>query len=141
MPCYEYHCKACKTVFDFEHSIHDEALTQCPLCGKKKKIERCITTPMFMWVKNICLGIHAENNTKALGGMDYLEWQKDEKYKKAKKNLERQAEEKGVEIIVDKPKTPWWRDGSVPGLPKSDKPVDTSKITNIRKYIETGSKI
>src|SRR5579885_2787067 len=37
-----------------------------------------------------------------------------------------------------KPQTPWWRDGSVPGLPKLDKPLKLIKIKDTKKYIEEG---
>ena len=36
MPTYEYHCDACEHHFEEFQSMHEDALTKCPECGKKK---------------------------------------------------------------------------------------------------------
>ena len=43
MPTYDYVCDACKHAFEQWQSFHDDALTQCPKC-KKKKLRRLIGT-------------------------------------------------------------------------------------------------
>lgn len=39
MPTYDYQCDACQHAFEQWQSFHDEALTKCPKC-KKKKLRR-----------------------------------------------------------------------------------------------------
>jgi putative FmdB family regulatory protein len=39
MPTYDYACDACEHKFEQWQSFHDEALTKCPQC-KKKKLRR-----------------------------------------------------------------------------------------------------
>jgi putative FmdB family regulatory protein len=41
MPTYDYQCNACGHTFEEWQSFHDEELTKCPKC-KKKKLERLI---------------------------------------------------------------------------------------------------
>src|SRR3954447_6516911 len=36
MPTYEYVCDACEHAFEEFQGFHDEVLTKCPKCGKKK---------------------------------------------------------------------------------------------------------
>jgi hypothetical protein len=38
----------------------------------------------------------------------------------------------------EKPETPWWRDGSVPGLKPMEKPLDLSRVKDTEHYIQTG---
>jgi len=41
MPTYDYVCEACQHAFEQWQSFHDEHLTKCPQC-KKKKLRRLI---------------------------------------------------------------------------------------------------
>ena len=41
MPTYDYQCDACSHAFEEWQSFHDEPMTQCPKC-KKKKLRRLI---------------------------------------------------------------------------------------------------
>ena len=41
MPTYDYRCNACGHTFEEWQSFHDEELTKCPKC-KKKKLERLL---------------------------------------------------------------------------------------------------
>ena len=41
MPTYDYACDACGHAFEEWQSFHDEPLTKCPAC-KKKKLRRLI---------------------------------------------------------------------------------------------------
>ncbi len=44
----------------------------------------------------------------------------------------------GASPLKTAPETPWFRDGSVPGLAKLDKPLDVSKLKDVRAYVEKG---
>lgn len=35
---------------------------------------------------------------------------------------------------------PWWRDGSVEGLPRMDKPLNLDGVKDLQKYVEVGEK-
>jgi len=41
MPTYDYQCDACQHTFEEWQSFHDDELTKCPAC-KKKKLKRLI---------------------------------------------------------------------------------------------------
>ena len=43
MPTYEYACSSCQNAWEFEQSIKDDAITECPACHKqtaKRQISR-----------------------------------------------------------------------------------------------------
>ena len=37
MPTYDYECQNCGHLFEYFQSINDEALKECPVCGKEVK--------------------------------------------------------------------------------------------------------
>ncbi|TGM61880.1 FmdB family zinc ribbon protein [Leptospira adleri] len=43
MPTYDYKCKACGKTFEEFHSMKDDPIRDCPLCGKKGEVERMIS--------------------------------------------------------------------------------------------------
>ncbi|EKO79734.1 MULTISPECIES: FmdB family zinc ribbon protein [Leptospira] len=43
MPTYDYKCKACGQTFEQFHSMKDEPVKDCFLCGKKGEVERMIS--------------------------------------------------------------------------------------------------
>ncbi|EMY77126.1 zinc ribbon domain protein [Leptospira weilii serovar Ranarum str. ICFT] len=43
MPTYDYKCKACGQTFEQFHSMKDEPVKDCHLCGKKGDVERMIS--------------------------------------------------------------------------------------------------
>ncbi|EMJ90585.1 FmdB family zinc ribbon protein [Leptospira alstonii] len=43
MPTYDYKCKACGQTFEQFHSMKDEPVKDCHLCGKKGEVERMIS--------------------------------------------------------------------------------------------------
>ncbi|TGK31671.1 zinc ribbon domain-containing protein [Leptospira gomenensis] len=43
MPTYDYKCKACGQTFERFHSMKDDPVSDCPLCGKKGEVERMIS--------------------------------------------------------------------------------------------------
>lgn len=141
MPLYDYDCHACQSVFEFQQSFTDEKLTICPLCGAKDNIERLISIPAFIFVQGEPCNVEhqADRNTRKLS-KDFLS-EKAGKKQEAKERFWKETEQRsGGKVIKPSKKLPWWRDGSVPGTQRSEKPIDTSKISNIRKYIETGEK-
>ncbi|WP_309397576.1 FmdB family zinc ribbon protein [Cerasicoccus maritimus] len=44
MPTYDYHCAACDTEFEHFQSMKDDPLSDCPLCNKKGKVKRQISS-------------------------------------------------------------------------------------------------
>lgn len=45
---------------------------------------------------------------------------------------------KGVKLDDTTPATPFWRDGSIEGVKKLDKPLNVEKVPDVNKYIQTG---
>ncbi|MBM9576992.1 zinc ribbon domain-containing protein [Leptospira sp. 201903070] len=43
MPTYDYKCKACGQTFEKFHSMKDDPIQDCPLCGKKGEVDRMIS--------------------------------------------------------------------------------------------------
>lgn len=43
MPTYDYKCKACGQTFEMFHSMKDEPVKDCHLCGKQGDVERMIS--------------------------------------------------------------------------------------------------
>lgn len=116
---YQYQCQNCNHDFDTVQSIHDEALTKCPKC-KRKKLQRVIHSPYIINHTGEVKTIYhqAERNTKKLG-----KYELQAKEQEANKNYHN----------MPKTQTPWWREGT-------KKPIDLKKIKNTKKYIETGDK-
>lgn len=141
MPTYDYQCNACKTVFEYKQGFNDEKLTICPLCDKSGKITRLIGNGMFVFAKGDPTNIMslADSNTKKLG-KSYIQDRAGKKHDAKQKALKDMEDKTGGKVIRKSGDTPWWRNGSVPGTTMSEKPIDTSKISNIRKFIETGEK-
>ncbi len=46
MPLYEFYCRKCRKAFSASMSIaaHDRGVAACPKCGKKKDVEKRIST-------------------------------------------------------------------------------------------------
>jgi len=140
MPLYDYDCHACQSVFEFQQSFSDEKLTECPLCGTAGSIERLISMPMFMFVKGEPENItHLAERNSAKLGKDYIQEHQGKKRDAKEKMLKETEQQSGGKVIRPSGKLPFWRDGR-PGTQRSEKPIDTSKISNIRRYIETGEK-
>lgn len=77
-------------------------------------------------------------NNKRVGHA-FLEEKEHLKKAKRRKAAEITAAKSGGKLYKKDPNVKqWWRDGTLPGVAKSDKPIDTSKIANVKKYIETG---
>ena len=49
MPIYQYRCKSCNEITEFNQSIHDEVLTECIRCNGK--INRIISSDISIQFK------------------------------------------------------------------------------------------
>ena len=74
MMLYDYGCHECgETLKDVKQSIHDEALTKCPSCGKES-LER---------VPYGGLGSFLKNSSNTIGGQADYNWSKMGSYQKS----------------------------------------------------------
>lgn len=125
MPTYEYSCKKCK--HEFEELVFDNEKIKCPKCGSVR-LNKLFSAPNLI-LNSLdsakTFGQCAAINSKRLG----------------KEQLKIQESTDPVTIMKEQnSKLPWWRSGKVDGLPKEEKPLDTTKIKDVTKYIETGEK-
>jgi hypothetical protein len=74
----------------------------------------------------------AESNSKRIG-RDEIEEREEINREKVLKKKQEMASRVGGKIVKPSETRPFWR-------PDSDKPIDTSKISNIRNYIDEGIK-
>lgn len=44
----------------------------------------------------------------------------------------------GARVVDPTDELPWYRDGSMPGLPKMERPLDLNQVRDVNKYIEEG---
>ena len=51
MPRYDYNCSECGGVFEATHSMSDEPVKQCELCGNSS-VKRLISAPMLNTIKS-----------------------------------------------------------------------------------------
>jgi len=120
MPTYEFSCDKCGHNFELFLSFSEEHPSKCPKC-KKKSLNQVFDGNTIICVKGEnTIGQLGESNWKKYGG-------------KIKEDMAKKQEE------TDK-KLPWWRSGEVKGLSKERKPIDVSKIKDVKKYIEKGEK-
>jgi putative FmdB family regulatory protein len=144
MPTYEYACYACQHKFDFYQSIHDDTLTECPLCSVSGQIEKLISIPMFIFVRGEPTTVmqQAERNAQRVGKDGMAE--RKERHREAKKKAKQQVKlPKGATLAEntrDSGAPPWWRDGSIPGTERSEKPLKLDNVTNVEKFLLTGTK-
>ncbi len=122
MPIYEYACKDCEIAFDAIQSMKEAPLLECPMCERKTLIKLFSVPNAIVQHDPKTIGELAERNSK-----------------NKRKGLEELASKVGGEAIRKSETLPWWRDGKSFGSKRSEKPIDTSKITNIRKYVENGT--
>ena len=120
MPTYEFSCEKCKHSFEIFLSFSDKHPLKCPKC-KKGKINQVFDGNTIICIKGgNTIGQIGEANWKKHGG-------------KLKEEMAKKKEESESNI-------PWWRSGKIKGLDKSEKPLNLSKIKNVKNYIEKGDK-
>jgi len=92
---YDYGCHSCgETLEDVKQSIHDEALTKCPSCGKNT-LERVLYGGLASFVKDAkTIGQVADKNWSNLGS-----YKRSEIEAKNKNNSEAQTKRKQMREI------------------------------------------
>jgi putative FmdB family regulatory protein len=110
MPLYPYRCPACEHEEDHFQKMKDAHLAACPACGAGG-YQRLIGLPN---------GRVRQCQSAAEMGLR-IPTDKEVAQKKSEKEK----------------KTPWWRNGTVEGLPKKAKPIDVTKC-DVNHYVATG---
>lgn len=137
MPLYEYACRDCQVAFETLQKMAEAPLKTCPFCEQDVLIKLFSCPNIFIEKEPTTLGEQAALNTKRMSKDELAEKSELKKLKK-RQGLEEMSQKVGGKLIKKSEKLPWWRDGKTFGSIKSEKPVDTTKFSNIRKYIETG---
>jgi putative FmdB family regulatory protein len=118
MPTYEFCCDSCNHNFEIFLSFSEKHPEKCPKC-KKKKLYQIFDGNIIICMKGgDTIGQIGEKNWKKSGG-------------KIKEEIAKKKEEEDSKI-------PWWRSGKVKGLKKSEKPINLSKVKDVKSYIEKG---
>jgi len=132
MVSYDFACKKCELVYEVNQSIKDDLPTKCEFCNcsNPEQFFQIIGCPTF-FVKQDPTTVHwqADRNTQRIGKAELSE-RAERKKEAIRKAREEMAEKVGGKAIrsTNGPK-PAWREK-----------LDLGKISNIRKYIETGQK-
>lgn len=139
MPVYEFRCDACEHAYSEFLALTAERPKKCPACGDKKSFGQVFSVPnTIVRGQPKTIGQAAEENAKRVG-KEQMEMMFDPELPQNKKPAGKGRLPKGAKRVdTSKAETPWWRDGTVPGVPKLDKPLDVKKIKNVQKYIRTG---
>lgn len=137
MPIYEYACRECEIAFDAFQKMSDKPLKTCPMCEKDILVKLFSIPHIKVESDPKTIGELAERNTRRMS-KDELAEKSELKRDKRKQGMKEIANKAGGKAIEQPDSIPWWRDGKSFGCKYSDKPIDTSKISNLRKYVETG---
>tara|TARA_B100001564_G_scaffold264623_1_gene226192 strand:- start:3078 stop:3416 length:339 start_codon:yes stop_codon:yes gene_type:complete len=108
---YDYGCHSCgKTLKDVKQSIHDEALTKCPSCGKHS-LERipCGGLGSFMKNSSGTVGSQADSNWSKMGNYERSEIEHKSRDKKAAK--EKQSMRSQINNMSTEQKTKYIMEG------------------------------
>ncbi len=130
MPNYDYKCEACEHQFEKWQSFKEDELTQCPEC-KQEKLRRLFGIP-FVYTKGEAktIGQQAERNSQKMGRAEVEE-------REAKITEKKAAALKAQGLTPPTPgDTPWWRNGSVKGMTKSDKPLTPVQVEKYKQDLE-----
>ncbi len=140
---YQFRCGDCQHEFTLCQSMHTPRPKSCPKCRKRKNFGAVIGIPIGVRGEPRTVGSLAEKNTKKLSKEAHERIMTHGKSEGLSPAMRKRVEEKGgVPLAQKKPtgKAPWYRNGSVPGTEKSDKPIDLSGVKDMKKFIETGKK-
>lgn len=142
MPTYVYVCERCGNQIEEVRSIHKPHRSRCPDCGAKDPTFHQDFTQHRVNVVGspTTVGQQMERNEKRFG--------KELMQKKVEATISRRKRTgrglklpEGARVIdaSDAP-IPWYRDGSVPGTKKLEKPLNINKMSDTQKekYIHTG---
>jgi putative FmdB family regulatory protein len=126
MPTYEFECEKCGFNLEEFFMMYEPKPEICQKCGAGKPTFHQVfsgSNPVCRTNEPRTFGQQAEKNAKELG----------------KEQLQKMAEQcVPAELKKRKVEKPWWRDGSVEGCPEMDKPLDVTKIKDMKKYVEKG---
>lgn len=132
MPDYKYHCEACGHEFaEFVKLIRKKHPKKCPACGRMK-LESVIGLTIGSRKKET-VGSQAERNMKGLS-KEKLDQIMGQGKQGVTQETRQRIEQLGGQILEkQKPSSetggiPWWRDGSVGDMPRSDKPLPLEKM-------------
>lgn len=139
---YDFKCGHCKHEFTLNQPMKAPRPTSCPKCRGTEKFGQVISAPIGVRGEPTTVGSLAEKNTSKLCREDYDRIINAGKTNGLSPQMKKKLEDQGCVVKERKPsgKTPWYRDGSVPGTERSDKPIDLSKIKDVKKFIQTGDK-
>lgn len=108
MPYYDYECKKCSYAAEVKQAYEDKVLKRCPQC-KGLSLVRLIGSPsFFVRGEATTIGQQAERNSARMGRAEVEEREAKAQEKQIKPNKKEKAP------------TPWWRNGSIPGLKRKD---------------------
>lgn len=137
---YEFRCDDCEHGFVIHQSVFAKLPRSCPKCRKRKNFSTVIGLTIGVRGEPRTVGSLAEKNTKKLCKEDYDAIMSHGKLDGLTPHTMKAIEKAGGTIKEKSGETPWYRNGSIPGLEKSDKPIDISRVKDISKFIETGKK-
>ncbi len=136
MPTFDFHCNTCEYDWEVWHGIHESHPDSCPECCRKT-IRQVYGAPIVLAKGNpTTFGQQSELNERRLGKERVAKLK--EKIRNPQKADTLKLPKGAKPFKGTDPKLPWWRDGSMKGLPKSEKPINLNKVKNVKKYIEQG---
>lgn len=139
---YEFKCGKCNHSFTLTQSMTSPRPKACPKCRARKDFGVVIQAPIGLRGEPRTVGALAERNSTRLG-KEALELKLNSNAPKLSQAMQNRVESMGG-VVKDRKKPsgeiPWYRDGSVPGIERSDKPLDLSKIVDVDKFVNTGDK-
>lgn len=140
MPFYCWTCDNCSYEAETYLDFSDELPKTCPECGADEAggfgqdYSRSNPVGIVYGFENCkTFGQVSEYNHKRLGKELSQKMQEG-----ARPRRSGMAKKLGLEQPELQAETPWWRDGSVPGLKKMDRPLDLARVTDQDRYIRTG---
>lgn len=143
MPEYEFKCGDCQHCFSLAQSMKAPRPKSCPRCRCRKNFGQVIGLPIGVRGEPRTVGSLAEKNTKKLCKEEYDAVMMKGKIKGLSPQMKKRVEAAGGTVVEPKKRSgelPWYRDGSIPGVERSEKPIDITKIKDVKKFIATGKK-
>lgn len=125
MITYDFACKNCELIYEVNQSIKDSLPIACAFCEESEGFEQIYSIPtFFVKAQPNNVGWQAEVNTKRMG-KDEIEERVAKKREKVRAAKAEMAAKVGGKVIQDTGERAAW-----------SKKIDTSKISNVREYVE-----
>lgn len=138
MPNYQFACEKCGHGYTEFLFMYEDLPERCPECKAKPpdfhQVYAGASPVGWVYGNPTTVGQQAEANAKRLGREQIQKIEED--YRNQSRTYTGKLPE-GAEVITDTGETPPWRDGSM-GLPKLDKPLNTKKLPDVKRYVESG---